>query len=389
MTVTQEIEIDHTPVLSAKGRAALDELLATRVDSRAIPAATFGATTADGEIYLNCRGERVFGQPDKGRVDDKTVFQLYSMTKLVTVVAVLQQCERGVVSLDDHAVLEKYCPDLCAMEVLVSVEESNISSTPRTAPLTLRRLLTHTSGLAYWFTNKLLGEWVKSTNHPGHLHGDASGYLEPPVYQPGETWVYGIGIDWAAICIERATGKRLDEIFQENVFAPLGLTPEDITFTPTQAIRDNWQHVCGRDDNGELKLVDPLRPLDGSGLGQLSGGGGLLGTARAYLTFLRGVLASARPGGLLSPDSFNELFTDSLDRTDSVLSGLGRMGSRVGYHDPEHVENNAQGLGHSVGLCLNLKDSVHGRRAGSGCWDGMAKTHYWLDPVTGVAVSIP
>lgn len=393
MTITQEVE--HTPILSAKGKAALDELLTSRVESRNIPAATFGVTSADGEIYFNHAGERIFGQPEKGNVDDKTseftkdhltaVFQLYSMTKLVTVVAVLQQCERGVVSLDDPAVVEKHCPDLCAMEVLVSVDGDDVKTTPRTEPLTLRRLLTHTSGLAYWFTNSLLGGWVKATNHPGHLHGDASGYLEPAVFQPGEKWLYGIGIDWAAICIERATGKRLDAIFQENIFGPLGLTPEDITFTPTQAIRDHWQQVCGRNEDGSIKLMEPLRPLDGSGLGQLSGGGGLLGTGRAYLTFLRGVLAS-KNGGILQPESYKELFTDSLERTDAQLAGLGYMAGRVGYHDPAHIEN-ANGLGHSVGLCLNLKDSVFGRKAGSGCWDGMAKTHYWLDPVTGIAVS--
>ncbi|BEI86676.1 hypothetical protein CcaverHIS002_0700220 [Cutaneotrichosporon cavernicola] len=386
MTVT--IEAVSKPVVSAKGQAALDELLAKRVDSRLIPAATFGATTADGPIYFAARGERVLGEPDKGQVDDKTMLQLYSMTKLVTTVAVLQLVDRGLIDLDDAQLVEKHCPELCALPVLTGQDEDTLLSTPRTQPITTRRLLSHTSGLAYTFSSSLLAEWHQQNQPPLH-HGEQTtkGFEEPLVFQPGERWLYSIGIDWAGILVERISGLNLQEYFHQHIFGPLGLTVDDITFVPTDDVRARMQQICKRLPDGSLVHGVPMRPLDYTAetIGQLSGGGGLHGTARAYLRFLQGILN--RDDGIVSEAAFAELFTDSLpaDAPPEVKKGLAVMTIRTNYHDPEHTANDAQFLGHSVGLVLSLKDSVNGRRKGSGCWDGAAKTHYWLDPATGIA----
>ncbi len=318
------------------------------------------------------------------------MLQLYSMTKLVTTVAVLQLVDRGLIDLDDAELVEKHCPELCALPVLMSKEGDKLLSTPRTQPITVRRLLTHTSGLAYTFTSPLLAEWHVQNRPPPH-YGEKTtkGFEEPLVFQPGERWLYSIGIDWAGILVERVSGQTLQEYFHEHIFGPIGLTVDDMTFIPNDDVRARMQKIAKREEDGTLVQGVPMRPLDigADNIGQLSGGGGLHGTAKAYLRFLQGVLN--RADGIVSKAGFTELFTDSLpaDAPPEVKKGLAVMTIRTNYHDPEHTANDAALLGHSVGLVLSLKNSINGRRKGSGCWDGAAKTHYWLDPTTGIAVS--
>jgi CubicO group peptidase (beta-lactamase class C family) len=199
-----------------------------------------------------------------------------------------------------------------------------------------------------------------------------------------------VGIDWAGIFVERITGQSLEEYFREHIFTPCGITT--ITFYPTDEIKARMQQMVGRDVDHVGKLVHKpsIRPLDGE-VGQLSGGGGLFGTSRDYLRFLQGVLASTKGDGkgLLSQQSYDLLFANALPPrgpNNTCYADLARMAKGQTYHDPSQVE--AEELEHSIGLCLNPKDSVHGRKGGSGCWDGAAKTQYWLDPKTGIAVSL-
>lgn len=147
---------------------------------------------------------------------------------------------------------------------------------------------------------------------------------------------------------------------------------------------------CYPDNYGSLHFARPERPEE---VGELAGGAGLFGTAKDYLSFLRGVLASDPSrqstsdnngtSKLISGESFRELFNDSIPPT-VPKTGLLSMMQRQTYHDPTYT---LEEVGHSVGLCLNFRDSKYGRKAGSGCWDGAAKTQYWLDPVSGIAVS--
>lgn len=306
----------------------------------------------------------------------------------MTTTAVLQLVDRGLVALDDPAVVEKYAPELLKLDILKEYNDSGPVWAKRQNPITLKHLLSHSSGLAYSFTSPNVARWTEETGAPGPWGGTIEGFCEPLNFEPGTSWVYGIGIDWAGIIIERVTGQTLAEYFQENIFAPLGI--ENFTFYPSDHVRSHIQQVVGRNEDGSLKPVPSIRSLDTTP-GQLSGGGGLIGTARGYLRFLQGVLASKTEGngGLISPASFKTLFTNALPPRgpdNTCYQGIGTMTKRQDYHDPAHVTNGtAEGLEHSVGLLLNITDSVYGRKAGSGCWDGAAKTQYWVDPTTGVA----
>ncbi|WOO79889.1 Acyltransferase LovD [Vanrija pseudolonga] len=383
------------PHLTPKGKAALDALLHAEVDSRLVPALTFGATTADGEIYFAYAGERVLGEPDKGQVDAETVMSYHSCTKLMTTVAVLQLVDAGVLSLSDPAVVEKYAPELYAVPILEGYDESGKAILKkRTQPLTLTHLLTHTSGMTYAFINANTARWVKENKLPGYFEHEAglAGFVVPLAFEPGSSWTYGMGIDWAGIIVERASGQTLEEYMSANIWQPLGL--KSMTFLPGQDHFDRLQKVQTRDASGALVPSEPLRPIcPNPSIRQLAGGGGVMGTPRDYLRFLRGILASQNPTpsadnpALFSPQAFNTLFTNALPPRDvtPVYASLEKVTTMQSYHDSAHTANNAQSLGHSVGLVLNFEDSVHGRKAGSGCWDGAAKSQYWLDPKTGIA----
>ncbi|TXT06157.1 hypothetical protein VHUM_03630 [Vanrija humicola] len=365
------------------------------VDSREVNALTFAVSDAEGELYFNCAGERVFGEPDRGQVDDRTMFQLFSCTKLVTSVACLLLVDQGVISLDNPAVIDHYLPEVACQPVLRGYASDAPGSEilePRTTPLTLRHILSHTSGLAYGLFSPVLERWMKEReSYSRHFFDDADGGVSgqvgiPLVANPGERFVYGIGIDWAGILVERASGLRLDEFFQKNIFTPLGL--HDLVWYADNVVRSRLQQACGRLE-GKLVHSTGIRTIVGpeKKIKQLAGGGGLLGTAKDYLAFLRAILRSAQPGGLLTPESYAELFKNSLPPRSPSTTAYADLASVVysqPYSDDNMCANDGQGLAHSIGLTINMVDSSHGRKAGSGTWGGACKTDYWIDPTTGI-----
>ncbi|GMK58053.1 hypothetical protein CspeluHIS016_0500850 [Cutaneotrichosporon spelunceum] len=375
-----------SPRLSAGGRAALDKWLADTNAARLTPALFVGVASKDDVLYFNCAGERVLGEPDKGSVNEDTVIEMWSMTKLVTSLACMQLKERGLVDYDDAALCERVLPDLCAMPVLLGYEGDTPKYTPRTEDITLRRLLTHTVGQAYgnraqlrWEKENLAIQW----KDPGST---TASFATPLNIQPGSSFVYGLGIDWAGILLERITGLTLDEYFRQHIWEPLGIT--SMSFFPTPDLKARLMQMCTRTKEGKLVHTQKLRPVKDmvpSDIKQQAGGGGLLGTAREYVTFLQAVLRCRDEDGLVSRAGFRELFTDSLPPDEAgrdCHKALEAFLKFRGY--PEEMSTSRRGVGYSPGLCLNLEPSVNGRKAGSGFWFGAARSEYWIDPASGL-----
>ncbi|KLT44390.1 beta-lactamase/transpeptidase-like protein [Cutaneotrichosporon oleaginosum] len=393
MTVTPK------PHLSAEGKAKLDALLDAKVAEKKIPAIFFGASTADGEIYYNAKGDKVHGEPDKGQVDENTTVQLFSQTKFLTSLACIQLWEKGLVDFDDEELIKKHLPELVEQPVLEGFEADGTPRlVPRTTPLTLRRLLTHTSGLSYSFlTPELIGRWQVMNKKPGFLDKNVGieALVEPLTFQPGTRYGYGIGIDWAGVLVMRITGQKLGAYFDEHIFGPCGV--KNISFYPTKEIKANLMQLCGRDATPERNLIHTagfrdVPALEPEDIGLHMGGAGLIGSPREYMTILRHVLQCKDKDGLIKQSTYPMLFENALPprekegKSHTCYRDLGGIISLLG--DTEVKFASGEKTHHSLALCVNDDDSENGRKKGTAFWGGIAKTKFWIDPATGIVVSI-
>ena len=383
------------PQLSSQGKERLDKLLTDTVAKRNLPALFFAVANKEGPIYANCAGDNVFGEPDKGSVDQDTTLQLFSMTKLVTSVACLQLAERGLVSFDDPEVINKHLPELVSLPILEGYTSKEADAKPilkeRTRPITLRNLLTHTSGEAYNFLSPLQTQWEQENKHPQWTTPGADPvkpFCTPLLFEPGSRFMYSTGIDWAGVLVWRVTGQTLEEYFDEHIFRPCGTTT--LSFRPHQHIKDHLMGMCVRGKDGKLIVNPGLRDIPNTNPEDVtcfSGGGGLLGTAKDYLGFLTHLLRCQDKPGLISPDSFKLLFTNALPPRDgdhTVYQDLGLFlsmigGAMNGGGDPEGKQS-----GHSLGMGINIVPGPNGRPAFCGFWGGAATTMFWMDPTTGI-----
>jgi len=314
------------------------------------------------------------------------------MTKLVVVVSILQQVEKGVLSLDDAAQVEKYAPELLKLPILTGFDDAGKPTyTERKNPITLRMLLTHTAGLGYDFLSPELTRWRQATGHPAIWENEAGikAYELPLLFEPGTKYAYSVAIDWAGIILERATGSTLEAYFKKNIFEPLGI--KTISFLVDSEGEKRMQVMSGRDLQTDKLIPSPGARQQSTKIAQLSGGAGLVGTLKDYLRFLQGVLAGGSDKGspIISKKSFDELFTSSLPKrgeNNTCHADLTFIMAILGFSDPALVQSAS--FEQSVGFPINTADSANGRKAGTGSWLGAAKTYYWIDPATGIAVSV-
>src|SRR5258708_30073147 len=155
-------------------------------------------------------------------MSDNTVFRIASMIKLLTSVAAMQLVEDGKLGLDDPA--ERIDPTLASQQVLLGFDEKGAPQLQAARnPITLRNLLSHTSGLSYQLWDADVVRYLKIARSNPALP------RTPLMFDPGTKWAYGGSLDWAGRLVEIPTGKPLDRSFHDQTCAPLGL--KDTVFT--------------------------------------------------------------------------------------------------------------------------------------------------------------
>jgi CubicO group peptidase (beta-lactamase class C family) len=287
-------------------------------------------------------------------------------------VAALQLVERGKLSLDGH--LSALLPDLAGLEVFDGVDAAGRPKLrPAKRPVTLRHLLTHTSGFGYAWIAPEIGAWVEATGAPGPTSGLRAAHRQPLLFDPGEGWAYGIGVDWVGIAVEAASGQRLDAYLAEHILGPLGMTDTAFALSPDQAARQAAMHARG--EGGGLTPIPFAMPADPE---VLAGGAGLYSTAPDYARFLR-MLLGAEP---------QVLSAESLAALASVQTGELRAGAWTSA--APHLSRDVDlfpGMKTGWGLAtmISPQASADGRSAGSLAWAGLANTYYWADPAGGKA----
>ncbi|KAJ6507845.1 beta-lactamase [Mycena vitilis] len=311
--------------ISAAQKEALDRILSDAVASKSTPGLFFGATSADGPIYIGTAGTTVVDDPTSEAVNEDTVFWLCSQMKLITSIAALQLVEQGKIELDTPA--ESVLHELANPVVVTAYDEEGKvrTTTPAKGKITFSQLLNHTSGLGYSADSAVPATGLSLAYSHRYKDGeDASTFFNlikgslpgvPLKCEPGTDFTYGFSTDCLSFIVERLSGKSLEQYFQENIFAPLGITSASFYLAP--ALRDRLLQLSYRTKSGKLERWNepPEMEQDPAHVRVHMGGVGLYATQKDYLLLLEHLLqitAGNTKNPILSRTSVDSIFSPTL-----------------------------------------------------------------------------
>ncbi|OTA70345.1 beta-lactamase/transpeptidase-like protein [Hypoxylon sp. EC38] len=373
-------------------RSIVEQSIVTGTEATAttIPGTTCIVVDKNGdELFAHSAGKR--GITSKEPLTLDSTFWIASCTKMVTGLAIMQLVEKGLLNLDDAAQIEELCPELKDIKVL---KDDGILEEKKNR-ITLRMLLTHTSGFVYSFFDEELRDW----SHPigiDEFRCDVRELFKVPLrFQPGEGWKYGTGVDWAGLVLERKTGLSLNDYFKKNIFQPLGL--ENITILPTQSMKDSLVITHQREHDGKLRPRDaPYRhPLVVSTPEEIartfhSGGAGLFAKPQDYTRIISVLLndgTDPKTGAkLLEKSTVDEMFKNQIpERPDFARQGI--PAAKPDLTNPlaelyPIAGNPPQGWG--LTFMLSNANPLTGRSDKTGYWAGLPNLFWWCDREHGV-----
>ena len=288
---------------------AIDKVLRDAVDSGGVPHVAAIAADRDGVIYQGSAGPREAGQSDPVTVD--TLFRIMSMTKMPCTVAALQQVEQGNLDLD--APVADYCPEFAEVQVMTGFDGDTPKLRPPARQATVKNLITHTTGLGYWFWSERLVQWEKVTGVPNVVAGSRASFTAPMLADPGEEFIYGINIDWLGKVVEAVTGVGLDVAIKQGITGPLGMDQTTFLMNDDQRPNSTPVHVKGEDGTwvsiGEVLNQEP---------DYWAGGHGLYGPPSDYIKFQRALLRGGELDGtrILRSSTVDEAFRNQIGDLD-------------------------------------------------------------------------
>lgn len=242
-----------TPETASALRARID--LETLGPDPRIPGLVYCAVNRDGDvIFSHASGTTALGGKMPMTLD--ATFWLASFTKMATGIACMQLVEQGRLRLDDSDLIERLAPELRDVQVLEEQPDGTITLVPKKNPITLKMLLTHTSGFGYAFSVSKLRDWSRPIGLDDFSGIKSDTLNRPLVHQPGTTFEYGTGVDWAGALVERITGQSLEDYFQEHILRPLGI--QTISFQATDDLKGRLATMHHRDPSGKLQIRDHL-----------------------------------------------------------------------------------------------------------------------------------
>ncbi len=343
----------------------IDAVLASGVENGRIPGVIAIAATSDGITYEGTAGVRDISSNTKMTVE--TIVRIASMTKAITSVAVMQLVEQGEIELDQP--VSDYLPRLKEVEVLEGFDADNkpILRPAKTA-VTVRQLLTHTSGYVYEIWNEDAARYASL----GHGASDGDDFLDVPLsFDPGTKWEYGISTDILGVLVEVISGESLDDYFREHVFTALDM-PDTYFIVPEEKL-PRLATAYAKSNQGELTPIPYSRPSGDF----FSGGGGLRSTAGDYIRFLRAILNGGELDGVrfltaASVDLMAQNHIGDLEAADSVVSSAPKLSNDFDFM-PDSVDK------FGLGFLINTDPVPGGRSAGSLAWGGLYNSYYWID----------
>lgn len=345
-------------------------------------------------------------------VGHDTIFRIYSMTKPLVSIALLTLFEEGRIGLDDP--VGTYLPALAEPTVYLGGGLDAVQTRPATSPITVRHLLTHTSGLTYDFFQETVVDGLyrrrrlTTAGWPGSLADfvDALGEL-PLLFDPGSRWNYSVATDVVGRLVEVVSGQSLPQALAERVLGPLGM--RETGFAVPAGAEDRLAACYLQGPDGLVLQDDPSRSRFLETPSLTSGGGGLVSTTDDYLRFCRMLLE----GGRADPTSTAALGADGSARPsrrdDGSSTNRSAPGDRERVLSPRTVElllanhlpdgadlatlafsqaSRVRGVGFGLGGAVVVDPVAAGQLASPGqwSWGGMASTAFFVDPEEDLAV---
>jgi CubicO group peptidase (beta-lactamase class C family) len=358
-TVAQEVKASPRLVgLNPDRMKEIGNVVQSSVDRGEIAGAVTLVARHGQVVWLNATGYQDRESHKPMRTD--SIFRICSMTKPIVSLAVMMLYEEGRFQLDDP--ISKFISEFKDEKVLVTPKDSKPYTIPASKPITIRNLLTHTSGLTYnW--DPVLGSYYKDANiEPGLMpyNGTIADNVKhlarlPLLFNPGEKWNYGLSVDVLGYLVEIVSGKPLDQFLKERIFEPLGM--HDTFFYVPENKQDRlttvytWYEGKGLQRFPETPITEGSfsysadYPIHGSKK-LFAGGAGLCSTAADYARFCQLMLNKGRCGDkqlisrksveLMTHDQLGPKFSDQSFGlgfgVDGVKTPLHELGSPGQYH---------------------------------------------------------
>jgi len=351
------------------------------VDPGKIPGSVTLVARGGSPCYLDVRGMRDTERAAPMSAD--TILRIYSMTKPVTSVAMMMLHERGLFSLEDP--VHRFIPQWRDLGVWKGGSYPLFITEPARRPMTIRNLLTHTSGLTYDFSRASNIDYAYrklqvGNPRPGYTVRQMVEELAqlPLEFSPGECWNYSLSTDVIGYLIEVMSGRSLPEFLREEIFEPLGMVDTAFAIAPDKV--DRFASCYERDLNKQRVLQDDGQDSRFADVSFYSGGGGLLSTVPDYYRFCSMLLAGGSLDGarIIGPRTLAFMTRNHLpDNADLSAFATG------GFSESAY-----EGVGFGLGFATRLDAVRNGHPATPGTfyWGGLASTLFWVDPVEELVV---
>ena len=343
--------------ISPDSLIAATERLHKHVDDGKLPG-TFVRIIKDSKVVYNDEYGLIDIASNKP-IQENSLYRIFSMTKPITAVALMTLYDQGKLDLDDK--VSKFIPEFSQTTVYKQADGKH-STEPQKNEMTIRHLLTHTSGIPYGWEQSYTDSIYAVRQHMAQdwTIGDMAKDLStiPLKYQPGTKYNYGLGVDIAGYIVEVISGKTLDGYFKSAIFDPLQM--DDTAFYLSEEKKDRMAALYTHDDNGQLILNDnQLTPGINSPPKLLLGGAGLISTLTDYERFCRMLLNKGELNGkrILTEKAAQMIMTDQF---------------------PPEVQF-MPGSGHGLSGMVKLS-------SGEYAWGGAAATNFWIDPTNNMIV---
>lgn len=325
-------------------------------------------------IAINSKGQRVdytYGKAiwsEDAKVTTEHIFRIYSMTKIVTSIAAMQLVEEGRIKLDDD--LSTLLPEMIKIPIL----SDGKLITPK-SPITLRHLLTHTSGFGYTSTDEELSKFDRSKWEYKDL---------PRRFESGTQFLYGSSTDWAGRLIEKLSGMSLENYFRKKICEPLDMT--HTWFNVPDSLKRLIVSRGRRGDDGLQPLTEMPDRIPAKTVTEFSGGAGLFSSPADFSKLLQCLLNYGEFKGvrILKRKTVEEMNKNQIGNISMANAGK--------YFTPG-ICCNFEGITSSttkwgLGGLIDNEDKPYGRRAGTILWGGLLNTYFYIDYKSGIAASI-